>query len=225
MTPSIPSRKSFASLQSLAVWPISKEKRALLTEANQKCTGNPLMYNGKLCASTTKYADGNKGACGCGPADNNDQFEWNHSGFVAAANQALFDAGEASWCGESCGKCVKLTTTGGFVDGQGQATADGQSRIFMITNLCPNEAPNLSWCSQQGSVGVNQYGYGAHFDLENGANQISGMGWDNPEVTWEWTDCDGGHLEYSSTPNDDMYKTCQCGQTENEYKTMHISLY
>ncbi|KAH3779997.1 hypothetical protein DPMN_157806 [Dreissena polymorpha] len=33
------------------------------------------MYNGKKCASTTRYADYHKGACGCGPADNDNQVE------------------------------------------------------------------------------------------------------------------------------------------------------
>ncbi|KAH3779996.1 hypothetical protein DPMN_157805 [Dreissena polymorpha] len=82
----------------------------------------------------------------------------------------------------------------------------------MITNLCPNEAPNLSWCSQQGSDGVNQYGYGAHFDLENGNNQITGIGWNNPEVTWEWADCNHGHALYGLTPLRSMWHTCQCSQ-------------
>ena len=46
-----------------------------MAEANQKCTGHPLMYNGKKCASTTRYADYHKGACGCGPVDNDNQVE------------------------------------------------------------------------------------------------------------------------------------------------------
>ncbi|KAH3821011.1 endoglucanase-like [Dreissena polymorpha] len=185
---------------------------ALLADAGQKCTGHPRMYHGKKCASTTNYADYHKGACGCGPSNNDNQFPWNHSGFVVAANQALFDAGGGKWCGQSCGKCIKLTTTGGFVDGQGGGVAEGLSKVFMVTNLCPNEYPNLSWCSQQGNNGVNQYGYGWHFDLENGVNQITGMGWNNPEVTWEWTDCDAGHAQDGRTPSNSMYHTCQCGQ-------------
>jgi len=36
-------------------------------QADSKCSGNPPMYNGKPCASTTNYVDGHKGACGCGP--------------------------------------------------------------------------------------------------------------------------------------------------------------
>merc|ERR1711860_23380 len=110
------------------------------------------------------------------------------------------------WCGEKCGQCIKLTTTGGYIDGQGGSTGAGQSKVFMITNLCPNEWPNLSWCSQTSSNGrKNQYGYEYHFDLENGANQISGMGWNNPEVTWEWANCDSGHSQDSRTPSNGMY--------------------
>ncbi|KAH3725077.1 hypothetical protein DPMN_050906 [Dreissena polymorpha] len=43
------------------------------------------MYNGKSCASTTRYADSRKGACGCGYNDNDNQFPWNSYGLVAAA--------------------------------------------------------------------------------------------------------------------------------------------
>ncbi|XP_052227817.1 endoglucanase-like isoform X2 [Dreissena polymorpha] len=170
------------------------------------------MYHGKKCASTTRYVGYRMGACGCGTPNNDTMFPWSKTGWAVAANQALFDAGGAKWCGQSCGKCVKLTTTGGFVDGQGHAPAENQSHVFMITNLCPNTYPNLSWCSQQASNGgVNQYGYGWHFDLENANNQITGMDWGNPEVTWEWADCDAGHAHDSRTPSNSNYHTCQCG--------------
>ena len=77
------------------------------------------------------------------------------------------------------------------MDGQGGYTAPGQSIVFMTTNLCPNEYPNLSWCSQSSQNGyMNRYGYEAHFDLEDGVRQVTNMGWNNPEVTWEWADCD-----------------------------------
>ncbi|XP_052242766.1 endoglucanase-like [Dreissena polymorpha] len=189
---------------------------ALVAEAQQKCTGSPRMYNGKPCVSTTRYADSRKGACGCGPHDNDNQFPWNSYGLVAAANQNLFDPSGGKWCGPVCGKCFKLTTTGGFVGGHGGATAEGQSKIFMVTNDCPNEWPNLSWCNQQGLHSVNQYGYNVHFDLENGHNQITGMGWDNPEVTWEWANCDEGHGQDGRTPNYGMYKQCQCRHTNTK---------
>ena len=83
-----------------------------VVSANQKCHGSPRMYKGKRCASTTNYHDGFKGACGCGPANGNSQFDWNRSGYVAAASQHLFDRNGGTWCGETCGRCVKLTTTG-----------------------------------------------------------------------------------------------------------------
>lgn len=81
---------------------------------------------------------------------------------------------------------------GGFVDGQGDHVAEGQQHVFMVTNLCPNEWPNLSWCSQSSHNGYkNHYGYPEHFDLEDGAGQIAAIGWKgkNPEVTWEYVDC------------------------------------
>ncbi|KAL3841710.1 hypothetical protein ACJMK2_019816 [Sinanodonta woodiana] len=188
-------------------------------KAEQKCTGNPRMYNGKMCASTTWYIDGRKGACGCGPANGDSQFEWNHSGFVAAASQNMFDYNPSkSWCGQMCGKCIKITSTGGFVPGQGGSVAAGQSHVFMVTNLCPNEYPNLSWCSQDRSNGyLNKYGYHAHFDLEDGAGQIRSIGWQhrNPEVTYEEVNCDQAHHQNSRTPSNGMYRQCQCGQRGN----------
>ena len=41
--------------------------------AGSKCSGNPPTYDGKPCASTTNYADGHKGACGCGPEGSDNQ--------------------------------------------------------------------------------------------------------------------------------------------------------
>ncbi|KAL3874023.1 hypothetical protein ACJMK2_037092 [Sinanodonta woodiana] len=168
-----------------------------------------------MCASTTWYIDGHKGACGCGPANGDSQFDWNHSGFVAAASQNVFDSNPSvKWCGHMCGKCIKLTTTGGFVPGQGSAIGAGQSHVFMVSNLCPNESPNLAWCNQDSHNGyVNTHGYHAHFDLEDGAGQLRGIGWrdHNPEVTYEEVNCDQAHQQNSKTPSNSMYHQCQCG--------------
>lgn len=182
--------------------------------ANQKCHGWPRKYNGRSCASTTNYHDARKGACGCGPANGDSQFEWNKYSFVAAASQMYFDAGRKQWCGQHCGQCVKLTTTGGFIPGQGGPTAEGRSVTFMITNLCPDEYPNQAWCSQKSQYGgTNQYGYEVHFDLENGVNQIKSiLGWDNPEVTWEVVNCDEANRHEWRTPNYGLFRQCQCGQ-------------
>ncbi|KAK3095022.1 hypothetical protein FSP39_009283, partial [Pinctada imbricata] len=176
----------------------------VFVDAGPRCTGNPKMYNGKMCASTTRYADYHKGACGCGDAHGDSQFGWNHDHFVTAPNQYFFDRYNKGWCGESCGKCVKLTTTGGYVDGQGGPTGAGQSHVFMVTNLCPNVYPNQHWCNQDAHRN-NDYGYKMHFDLENGAGQIARLGWNNPEVTVEIVGC-GGY----NTPNSGMYQQCQC---------------
>ena len=41
--------------------------------ADSKCSGSPPTLDGKPCASTTNYADGHKGACGCGPEGDDTQ--------------------------------------------------------------------------------------------------------------------------------------------------------
>ncbi|XP_052681364.1 endoglucanase-like [Crassostrea angulata] len=90
----------------------------------------------------------------------------------------------------------------------GSPTPAGQSHVFMVTNLCRNVYPNQNWCNQGTGPygnGHNDYGYVAHFDLGNGANQISRIGWNNPEVTWEIVSCHG-----ANTPTDEMYQHCQC---------------
>ncbi|WAR15729.1 GUN-like protein, partial [Mya arenaria] len=122
-------------------------------------------------------------------------FQWNHNGFNTAPNQAFFDAAGGSWCGQNCGKCVRLTTTGGWVDGQGGHVSEGQSHVFMVTNLCPNVYPNTRWCSQSASNG-----------------QLSAIGWadKNPEVTWEFADCTAAHNADGRTASDAMYHSCQC---------------
>ncbi|KAK3597357.1 hypothetical protein CHS0354_034601 [Potamilus streckersoni] len=172
------------------------------------------MYNGKMCASTNWYTDGHRGACGCGPAIGDIQFDWNHSGFVAAASPNIFDNDpNKAWCGHRCGKCIKMTTTGGFIPGQGGALPTGQSHVFMVSNLCVNEYPNLSWCSQdRNNSYLNKYGYRAHFDLEDGAGQVGAIGWRslNPEVTYEEVNCEQAHHQNSKTPNYGMYHQCQC---------------
>ncbi|KAK6173749.1 hypothetical protein SNE40_017152 [Patella caerulea] len=178
---------------------------------NSKCTmqNGVRVHNNKRCASTTHYYDSHKGACGCGHGDT--QFSWNHDHLVVAASQNLFDpSGSAKdWCGGSCGKCVRLTPTGGFVQGRGTAPKSLTPHTFMITNLCPPWAPNQDWCAQKGTPGQhvqpNKYGYEVHFDLENGASQVSRLGWDNPEVTWEFVSCNG-----QNTPAVNLWHQCEC---------------
>ncbi|KAL4221971.1 hypothetical protein ACF0H5_018019 [Mactra antiquata] len=183
------------------------------TQGVQKCHGHPSTYMGKPCASTTWFHDGRQGACGCGYDGSDQQFTWSSSKYTAAANQLFFDQGGAQWCGQSCGLCVNLTTTGGSAPG-GVDTAEGQSHVFMVVDLCPNEAPNLEWCAQTQNHPVNRYGYGAHFDLENGVNQITqGLNWDNVEVTYQVVNCD--NAVESMTPTNQKYHQCEC------YKLSH----
>ena len=53
---------------------------------------------------------------------------------------------------------------------------------------------------------TNMYGYPAHFDLQNANLQITeGLGWNNPEVTWEQVDCSLGDFG-------DWESDCYCPQ-------------
>nr|BAP19116.1 cellulase [Aplysia kurodai] len=177
--------------------------------AEQKCQPNShgvRVYQGKKCASTTRYNDGHRGSCGCGPAASDTPFDWNMSKHVTAPNQMYYDnGGNSQWCGKNCGKCVKLTPTGGFVPGNGKAPQHRNPVVFMVTNSCPiNE--NRVWCGQSGKPGtnkVNDHGYEAHFDLQNNKNQVlQGLGWDNAEVTWQEVSCPH---DYAS-----LWSKCEC---------------
>jgi hypothetical protein len=151
--------------------------------ADGVCTGYPKMYNGKPCASTTRYWDGQKGACGCGTSDTS-PFSWQWTKITAAASSPIFGSG--TWCGSGCGKCFKLTPTAAGASPIGKGAPNTNSIVIKVTNLCP-AAGNEQWCAYD----VNSYGYDAHFDLMdyNMAGLVSGMGWDNPEVTYEEVDC------------------------------------
>ncbi len=147
------------------------------------------------CATTTRYWDGFKGACGCGIGDGNGSpHSWQYEIITAAASNSIFGSGE--WCGEGCGKCYAITPTGGFVDGQGSTPPNLQTQVMMVTNLCPQQW-NTQWCTSP-----NQYGYTAHFDLMdlNMNGLITRLGWNNIEVYYypipcpdtqasDWTQC------------------------------------
>ena len=71
---------------------------------DSRCTGCPPKFNGKVCASTTRYNDLTKGACGCGTEPNQKTF-WTKSGYTAAANAMLMDPSNPNlgWCPHNCG--------------------------------------------------------------------------------------------------------------------------
>lgn len=123
------------------------------------------------------------GACGCG-TDNTSPFSWQWTKLTAAASAPVFGSG--TWCGSGCGKCFQLTPTAVGASPIGAGATTTKSVVIKVTNLCP-AAGNEAWCAYD----VNSYGYDAHFDLMdyNMAGLISGMGWDNPEVTYEQVDC------------------------------------
>jgi len=135
-------------------------------------------------ATTTHYSDGQEGACGCG--SNGSMFGWQAPNgiaqgiYTAAGSQALFGSG--TWCGSGCGVCYNLTSTGSApCQTCGTGGGAGQTVTVMVTNLCPNNG-NAQWCPNVG--GTNQYGYGAHFDINGGV-----PGWDNPVVNYVQVAC------------------------------------
>jgi len=159
------------------------------------CTGYPKTFNGKPCASTTRYWDGQKGACGCGTTDTS-PFSWQWTKLTAAASAPIF--GSSTWCGSGCGKCFKLTPTAVGASPIGTGATTTNSVVAKVTNLCPYTG-NEQWCAYD----VNSYGYDAHFDLMdyNMNGLVSAMGWNNPEVTYEEVDCaSNGYLDWG----------CQC---------------
>ncbi|KAI1293922.1 glycoside hydrolase [Xylaria venustula] len=135
-------------------------------------------------ATTTRYYDGQEGACGCGSTSGAFSWSLGSDGFyTAAASQALFDSSNSTWCGAGCGTCYQLTSTGSAPDSSaGTGGVSGQSIIVMVTNLCPYNG-NQQWCPEVG--GSNQYGYQYHFDIM-AESEVFG---DNPVVTFESVTC------------------------------------
>ncbi|KAK7104281.1 endoglucanase-like [Littorina saxatilis] len=179
-----------------------------LLRAAQKCAPDShgvRRYNGKPCASTTHYDDGHRGSCGCGPTSSDTPFSWNLNELVTAPSQKYFDlGGDRQWCGNSCGKCVKLTPTGGFVPNEGRAPHNNQGHVFMVTNDCPIQG-NQEWCGISDRPGRNKHnshGYEVHFDLQNRVGQATKLGWDNPEVVWEEVNCPS-HFH-------NLWSQCEC---------------
>jgi len=154
-----------------------------LANADGVCTGYPKMYNGKPCASTTRYYDGQMGACGCGTG-NTSPFSWQWTKPTAAASAPVFGSG--TWCGSGCGKCFKLTPTAVGASPLGTGAPALTPVVVKVTNLCPYTG-NEAWCAYD----TNSYGYDAHFDLMdyNMNGLVSSMGWNNPEVIYEEVDC------------------------------------
>lgn len=105
------------------------------TPIKSACTGCPPTYNGKLCASTTRYNDLTKGACGCGSEPNSPSF-WTKSKYTAAANAMLLDPTDPyqSWCPTGCGQCYKLCSTGGTT--VGKTTTAGKCIVVQVENRC-----------------------------------------------------------------------------------------
>ena len=87
---------------------------SLATPVLSKCQGCPPMYNGKPCASTTRYNDLTKGSCGCGDDPNPTTF-WTKTSYTAAGNAMMMDDVDPtnSWCVTNCGLCFEVCTTGG----------------------------------------------------------------------------------------------------------------
>ena len=141
------------------------------------------------CASTTRYNITTQGACGCGK--NSTILPWVYQIYTAGASLQIF--GNSTWCGMGCGQCFNVTPTG--FSAQGKGTTNIVTITILVTNLC----------SSQLCVGpLNNYGYGAHFNLmdNNMAGKITDLGWDNPEVYFTMVDCPSS---YSLN-----FKDCNC---------------
>ena len=184
---------------------------------DSRCTGCPPMRDGKLCASTTRYNDLTKGACGCGTEPNGRDY-WSKSMFTAALNAKNLDPATPSlgWCPHNCGQCFQLCSTGGATNSRG-----GQPEsciVVKVENRCGDGYPGQdNWCRQTMSYdecqrnpsacrqrgATNNYGYSAHFDLQDANLQIEQLGWDNAEVTFEAVSCDGQNYP-------DWRSNCQC---------------
>mmetsp|Transcript_69073 Transcript_69073/g.133334 ORF Transcript_69073/g.133334 Transcript_69073/m.133334 type:complete len:426 (-) Transcript_69073:457-1734(-) len=192
---------------SMGVGPSQVEGRcASVNEPKQqRCTGCPPMLNGKLCASTTRYNDQTKAACGCGNSDPVPRDWWTLTKFTAALDCKNLDPQHPllGWCPKGCGGCYKLCSTGGSMHGH-LPKAD-VCRVFKITNRCGDGFRQYPmWCSNNLSYAecqadpllckqmhsTNHYGYPAHFDLQDFHLQVSGgLEWDNVEVTFEPVSC------------------------------------
>lgn len=191
-----------------------------------KCQGNPPMYDGKLCATTTRYNDNTKGSCGCGSGGGfnghtEGAYPWIKELYTAAGSRNLIGRSTLGmgddWCVPGCGSCYKLTSIGdtpvrtnpnGEKSGMGKPSVNpGKSITVMITNSCPLTG-NEQWCSEEGLS--NHYGFPYHFDVWNSPN-FQALGWDNEIVTFERVPCSD-----PSAPNLDHWKTCECyGKTGN----------
>jgi len=149
------------------------------------------------CASTTKYTDTSKGACGCGTGDGvGTAYTWQYQILIASVNTPLF--GDGSWCGTGCGKCYAVTPTGGYVDGQGTAPSSLKTYVVMTTSYC-DATYTPTWCSSP-----NSYGYAAHFNMmdQNLNGLVTEIGWNNPEVYYFEIPCPDNRT--------DLWDTCEC---------------
>lgn len=177
------------------------------TPTDSRCSGCPPKKDGKLCASTTRYFDLTKGSCGCGTDPNSKSF-WTKTKYTAAMNAANLNPSDPnlSWCPSHCGQCFRLCNTGGTTNGR--SNGEGQCIVVQVENRCGDGYKQYPyWCSQEMTYwdcennanscqsydrATNYYGYPAHFDLQDVNGQISAMGWDNPEVTFENVPCSEG---------------------------------
>nr|CCA94939.1 putative glycoside hydrolase family 45 [uncultured eukaryote] len=170
------------------------------------CVGNPPMFNGMPCATTTRYWDGQMGACGCGTG-NSDPFDWQWTSHTAAASQLIYDAGGSGWCGSGCGSCFELTPTGDCIYGTDCAVFSAPITI-MVSNRCPYIG-NEQWCPNPGSS--NQYGYHAHFDLMDHmmSGWVDALGWNNPVVTYRQVPCGN-----EGSPSCGDASQCECSTAQ-----------
>jgi hypothetical protein len=139
--------------------------------------------------------------------------------YTAALNAKNLDPANPGlgWCPSQCGSCFQLCSTGGTMNGR--RNQPQSCLVVKVENRCGDGWPGAdNWCRNTMSAdecvadpgkcashgATNNYGYAAHFDLQDANLQVSqGLGWDNVEVTVESVSCAGhGYPDWNAN--------CQC---------------
>ena len=116
--------------------------------------------------------------CNCGGPGPFDAYPWQANtgtslgpgqGFYSGGvNQFLFKGslpdGEHPNCGQTCGGCYELMTTG--TNAYAGGARDGSTITMMVVDSCYNNHGAPNWCSSNGGDGTDDFGCLAHFDVQ-----------------------------------------------------------
>ena len=182
------------------------------TGSTSSTSNSKIVPGGKTGRATTTLYDASSGAGACGcfnrSAPQSPMFPWQYqtSGdfYTAAGSETMFGEtkpDEHNWCGNGCGKCYELTSSGkAACDTCGRGSEVGKKITVMVTNLCPS-SPH--YCTPRGST--NEYGFENHFDIMSGSQsgwKLAGGDWDNPVVDFVEVECP---TDYAA-----KYQKCEC---------------